>query len=256
MYDLKSTKIPSEIKKLLAKSAGYQWLGMLFRHPARWDDSFEVMVRTDWQEITEALGQAQANPLEAAAAKLILEIQQTERASWLRAYENIFGHTACSKAPLYELEYGEEHSHRQPQELADISGFYRAFGLQPSQSAYERPDHVCIEFEFVYFLLYKQAVALHHGQEEQSEVCRQAVRSFLRDHLAQWIPALTYRMIKHTDSGVIRAIAEFAYGWVNFDCRDNHIPLGSEALGIRQVEEQSDAGCVSCHLSSPEGGLA
>ena len=77
--------------------------------------------------------------------------------------------------------------YRQSQEMADISGFYRAFGFQVGGEQRERPDYLGTELEFLYVLSLKEAYAAEQGIEEHVEVCVEARRLFLRDHLGRWI---------------------------------------------------------------------
>ena len=60
----------------------------------------------------------------------------------------------------YETEYGNEALFQQPQELGDLMGFYRAFGLAMKQDRRERADHISCECEFLMFLALKEAYAL------------------------------------------------------------------------------------------------
>ena len=87
----------------------------------------------------------------------------------------------------YETELGMPNEYRQSQEMADISGFYRAFGFQVGGEQRERPDFLGTELEFLYVLSLKEAYAAEQGIEEHVEVCVEARRAFLRDHLGCWI---------------------------------------------------------------------
>jgi putative dimethyl sulfoxide reductase chaperone len=87
----------------------------------------------------------------------------------------------------YETEYGLPHEFRQSQELADIAGFYLAFGFKTGGTKRERPDHLAIELEFMHLLCLKEAMALFSNRPEQAHLCRDAQRSFLKDHLGAWI---------------------------------------------------------------------
>lgn len=74
--------------------------------------------------------------------------------------------------------------------LADIAGFYRAFGFPYSEGGDEKPDHIASELEFVAFLLAKEAHARASGKTEAAELVSRARLSFLKDHLARWIGGL------------------------------------------------------------------
>lgn len=92
---------------------------------------------------------------------------------------------------LYETEYGLPHEFRQSQELADIAGFYSAFGFKSGGRLRERPDHLSAELEFMYLLCLKEALALSNERSEEAQVCQDAQKSFLNDHLGSWIGLCT-----------------------------------------------------------------
>jgi nitrate reductase assembly molybdenum cofactor insertion protein NarJ len=99
-------------------------------------------------------------------------------------HREVFGLTGSL---LYETELGLPHEFRQSQELADIAGFYQAFGFRTGAAVRERPDHLAAELEFMYVLVLKEACAVESSLPEQAEICRDAQRKFLQDHLARWI---------------------------------------------------------------------
>ncbi len=72
------------------------------------------------------------------------------------------------------------------QMLADIAGFYRAFGFAVG---IDRPDHLVPELEFVALLYIKKAYARLSQEEEGAEVCAKTRDTFLREHLLTWLPA-------------------------------------------------------------------
>ncbi len=47
----------------------------------------------------------------------------------MASYRALFGHAVRGPIPPYETEYGNEALFQQPQEMGDLMGFYRAFGL-------------------------------------------------------------------------------------------------------------------------------
>lgn len=78
--------------------------------------------------------------------------------------------------------------------LADISGFYLAFGVKPSPERGERPDHLRAEIEFLAVLLVLAAQARQRGASEDEGVTFDALRSFVEDHLGVWLPSFCTRL--------------------------------------------------------------
>lgn len=149
-----------------------------------------------WAEIVCNSEALQADSL-GLGERLPQNVTATALAHWLSlpvsrreiVHQRIFGLVMTKLCPAYETEYcaWNDTTHRS-QELADIAGFYRAFGLGPSRSAPERFDHVSLEVEFVSMLLEKERWATENAEEEHLEVCRNARSAFLRDHASWWLP--------------------------------------------------------------------
>lgn len=270
------------VEELLARSAVYHALSMLLRHPdantAKW------LVAREHHRLPEVLGRlgddGSATPLpyrhgfaepvpakprhESGAAKqngrlseqarrLLNVLDSATLPNLTRQYELTFGHAVQGGAPPYELEYGEEHSHRQPQELSDISAFYAAFGLRTATSAHERVDHIGTECEFLHYLLYKQACAADEDADEQVRVCEEAGRRFLADHLGRWGPAFALRLTRAAGDEWLGIVGALLLGWLAQECARMDVPLGSCDLPLRSPKEQ-DEGCAACTL--PQGPRA
>lgn len=139
---------------------------------------------TNWLEdfpaaaaIAAELKLVECDPAILPETSLSLEKLQSE-------YRVTFG---LAGSQCYETEIGLPHEFRQSQEMADIAGFYQAFGFRTGGAVRERPDHLAVELEFMSVLALKEALALAHGNTEQAEICLDAQRKFLVDHLACWV---------------------------------------------------------------------
>ena len=239
------------IEMLLARSAMYHALSVVLRHPGA--ETVKWLARQEHRrliDVVEMLGKEQedAGSLPDAVRRLVTALGVVSMTEWTHEHERVFGHSVQSAAPPYELEYGEEHSHRQPQELGDIAAFYQAFGLRASLASHERVDHIVTECEFLQYLLYKQACALDEASQERADVCEAAARRFLSDHLGRWGPAFCLRLLRAAEQGVLGAVAEAALAWLVQDCQHLGIPAGSRDLPLRLPKERDEVGCAACAL--------
>lgn len=91
--------------------------------------------------------------------------------------------------PIYESEYGRNRSISKATELADLAGFYRAFGLEPDGLP-EMPDHFAVELEFYAYLLMKQQLLQDLHDAEGVAIVARARQHFLRDHLGGFAKAM------------------------------------------------------------------
>jgi DMSO reductase family type II enzyme chaperone len=155
----------------------------------------------------------------------------------------------------YETEYGLPHEFQQSQELADVAGFYHAFGLAVGGKVRERPDHLAVELEFMSVLALKEACALQSGTAEQVEICIEAQRTFLRDHLGRWIELFTEALCRTAGESVYVALARFTHDFVQADVRRLGIQLERPALdAVRPTPFNPDFSCEGCALAEKVGG--
>lgn len=98
--------------------------------------------------------------------------------------------TGQSRCPIRETEYG---GMAPGSELADLAGFYAAFGMERAtgDAAWHMGDHLAIELEFYGTLLARQAALTERGDSRGEEVVRDARRQFLADHLGRLAAAVS-----------------------------------------------------------------
>ncbi|HYF93843.1 MAG TPA: molecular chaperone TorD family protein [Symbiobacteriaceae bacterium] len=130
-------------------------------------------------------------------------------------YLNLFGGQvpAC---PPYETEYTASHVWMQTQQMADVAGFYRAFGVDTQETG-ERVDSLTAELEFMYVLCIKEAIAENDSDPDGVGVCREAQGKFLREHLAVWLPRFVARLEQAGAEGYYPALARVTERYVSED---------------------------------------
>ncbi len=175
---------------------------------------------------------------------------------------SVFGLVVSKECPPYEIQYcPQTFSVYRSQRMADIAGYYSAFGLSTGRDAPERADHIACELEFLAWLVAKERHALSQTGDEWSEradICRDAQRSFLTEHLAWWVPAFAHALGERSRSldpqpalhaALSAALAAF-------------VPVERALLGIdppdvlaqpKLDEDESEVGCEGCS-GGPETG--
>lgn len=132
----------------------------------------------------------------------LVEALQEPRERLEQDHVRVFGLVVSKECPPYEVQYcPQTFSVYRSQRLADIAGFYRAFGLAPGRDAPERADHLACELEFQAWLVAKERHAVGQGGEsweERAALCRGAQRSFAEEHLAWWVPAFAHALLDRT----------------------------------------------------------
>ena len=247
------TQSSEELHVALARRAADQLLANGWRHPdaaligaladpARWSSCRELLERLD-AEVAAKLDGLRSGlpiPVEERTGDSVALLT-----SLCAAYVRLFGHAVCSKCPPYELEYGRTEIIQQAAELADIAGFYSAFGLEMNEASFERVDHVATECEFISVLCAKEARAIATDDGSLLESCFDAERSFLRDHLARWLPAFTHRVREADGDGFYAALAEFSAHWIGHECRHFEIGQGPQLMELTLADPGRDAE-ISC----------
>lgn len=171
-------------------------------------------------------------------------------------YRQTFGHTISQECPPYETQYGSAHLFQQAQRLGDIAGFYRVFGLEVSDRAKERLDHIAVELEFMGFLAFKEAYALTHHGEEKASICRDAQRKFLEEHLARWAPLFAELLSRKAPEGLYRHLASCLGAFLTAECqRLGARPFAFHEGDLKPIAPEPEGACFSCgvkDLSCPE----
>lgn len=167
-------------------------------------------------------------------------------------YERLFGHTARGDASPYETEYGADDLFQQPHAMADVAGFYGAFGL--TTIAGERPDHASGECEFLMVLARREALALTRHHADDVAVVRRATRLFLRDHLGRFVPALAGQLRRADPTGFYGALGAFLDVFVAGECVRFGVTPGPASLALRDArEDRVPMACGRCPIGPGDG---
>lgn len=172
-----------------ARARIYGALACLLGYPT--DERLELL-RADRDVLLAAADYLQFSP--AAWASVTEHVDVGRAAAWEDAYQQSFTLTFSPDVPAYEVAYASTDIFRQTETMADIAGFYRAFGVEVGGDARERVDHIAVELSFMQLLCLKEVYAKEHANSEARTICRDAQRGFLRDHLLCWAPAFAHRL--------------------------------------------------------------
>ncbi|MBI1737305.1 MAG: molecular chaperone TorD family protein [Candidatus Rokubacteria bacterium] len=190
----------AQATRALARSHVYRAAALAFRHPDA--DALAALRRlTDAADLAGWI----ALPVAEALGALHRALADTTVDELRAEHARTFGHVMLSDCPLYEtVGSGDGDAFRQSQALADVAGFYRAFGLDVAD---DRPDHVSVELEFMHYLAYREAYAVEHHGPEAVATLREAQARFVADHLGAWGPALARAVAERTGGPLAAAAA-------------------------------------------------
>ncbi len=189
-----TAEVSRDFRSLSTRMTLYMLLAQGFAYPAGRDAADQAMFLQNLAESVQALGLELQGGEETRFFAALKDkfLQENGFLGLEEEYTYLFSRE--TRVPPYETSYLQEQTFARVSELADITGFYRAFGLEPSAGVGEPPDYVGAELEFMAVLCAKEAYALEHGWAELAQVCRDARRAFLRDHLGRWFPLFVERL--------------------------------------------------------------
>ena len=188
-----------------------------------------------------------------------------------RVHQAVFGLVISKQCPAYETEYSHtrDATYRAHQ-MADIAGFFQAFGVGVGGDDAERCDHVALELEFVAFLLAKSHDAAREigaDADEHRAICCQALHDFVRHHVAWWMPTFARCLEKRVDqvlrlehdprltdaTGALAGVGRLLRAWVGIERALMGVEPNQQVVAP-QVDVEPDAmTCATCALS---GALA
>ncbi|MEE8558058.1 MAG: molecular chaperone TorD family protein [Myxococcota bacterium] len=196
----------------------YRALARMFQVPER--SRVDSVRNEDLPAVKGALGRlgAEGDLLE-KVDRLVALFSDADLEQLRRDYESTFepsGGLRCSPNETSHAPNSPQEAMVRTFEMADIAGFYRAFGVEIAPGT-ERVDHVGAELEFMHLLAVKELLAEQSGDPEHAEICRDASLAFLRDHLIRWMPKLGQSLEEMAEGPVYRLAGEVAARFVELD---------------------------------------
>ncbi len=173
----------------------YHLLAKCFSSPLEMEPQHPVQLRSavaDLGPVLQSPGRALAKAWEDA-----LEDPEAMALAYARLFLGPFEILASPYASFY-LEPDQRLMGEVSQAVAQT---YAACGLAPGPGPREAPDHVAVEWEFMYFLTYQY---LETGDERWIEQRQQ----FLSTHLNLWMPSLAKVIAQANEHTFYGAVAE------------------------------------------------
>jgi TorA maturation chaperone TorD len=235
----------------------YQILSACYLYPV--EKNLSVLKSSDFDGFAEILEGCYKDVDDVAVLRENLnELREVYRLSTVENLQSIYlrlvGHTISKECPLYEGQYGAFHVYQQVQDLADIQGFYKAFGLDISEEEKERCDHISVEFEFLQFLLYKHAYALEHDGNEKAVICEEALKKFMKEHVGRWVPLLAILFGRKAEKGFYYVLSSLTKEFLRLEMK--MLGVKTEVLKESDLTQEVVAGapdeCLSCASSSDD----
>lgn len=179
----------TRVSAALSRSAAFQALALGFTYPS---GAALKQLKVQWSalpNVSRSWPSGVRRPFQ-RTNRLLLDV---DGEALEPEHVRLFGPVA--RCPLHETAYGDAgRLLGRSASLADIAGFYLAFGMHPAGSDPHREDHIGLELEFMSLLNLKEAYAMAERWQEAVEVTRTAQQRFVQDHLGTWVDALVVQL--------------------------------------------------------------
>ena len=98
-----------------------------------------------------------------------------------------------------------------------ILDLYREGGFEMDEEFRELPDHVAVELEFLYLLIFRQNEARRNADMDRLNAVTDLKRRFLAAHLGRWIGPFTEAVKGGAESVFYRQLAELTKLFVSME---------------------------------------
>jgi TorA maturation chaperone TorD len=170
------------------------------------------------------------------------------------AHERLFAPDAVSP---YEASI-ELDPFRQARQMADVAGFYGAFGAQAHGPAADRPDHAGTELEFLAFLALRRLQAGDTGENEEAERCAEIEASFLASHAGRWLPPFFRALEVAAEDVFHRTVGRLGAVVIEDEIvrRGLDVEQVAAVRGARLSVEEDEIECGAADLQTPFEAIA
>ena len=100
-----------------------------------------------------------------------------------------------------------------------VQKLYEQGGFDMSEDFREVPDHIAVELEFLYLLIYRENEAARKGEPEALRAMAALRKHFLEEHLGRWIGPFTSAVIAGAQCGFYRRLAELTDRFVKMELK-------------------------------------
>ena len=98
-----------------------------------------------------------------------------------------------------------------------VQALYAQGGFDMSDDFREVPDHIAVELEFLYLLIYRENEAQRNGQADALRENAELRKRFLEHHLGRWVVLFAAAVKAGAQSSYYRQLAELTERFVNME---------------------------------------
>jgi TorA maturation chaperone TorD len=112
------------------------------------------------------------------------------------------------KAPPYGSVYLDGERRVMGNSTMEVIKLHEEAGLVMDKDFKELPDHIAVELEFMYYLIYKEMEALEKLEKDKALAFGEIRNHFFNRFLSPWIPPFCEKIKETTDNNFYIALAD------------------------------------------------
>jgi len=120
-------------------------------------------------------------------------------------------------APPYGSVYLDQGKRVMGDSTMTVIKMYQEYGLKIADDFKEMPDHIAVELEFMYYLIYKEIEAVQQAEHEEALSFIEAQQRFISSFLGKFVFSFCEKVKEGTTSEFYRALADCVLTFVNHD---------------------------------------
>jgi len=107
----------------------------------------------------------------------------------------------------------------------------------------------------MHFLLYKQAYALEEDEDEKAQICVDAQKKFLKEHIGKWVPLFAILFGRKAQEGFYHALSALTKEFLRLEMK--LMDVTTEMFQESDLNQEMVAGvrdeCLSCASAEDVG---
>ena len=174
----------------------------------------------------------QIYPEVAVHARLMQESASEMREERLRIeFSQLFVGPFKLPAPPYGSVYLEPDRRIMGDTTLEVIKWYNREDLFISEDFKELPDHIAVELEFMYYIIFKEVQTYLNEKFEDAKSFHEKQHNFFNSYLYQWVPVFCSEIKENTDKNYFYYLSEALRSFINKE----RITLTSEAKQLLPV---------------------
>ena len=197
----------------------YRLLAACFYLPKK-----EVFVQEGLFPTLEGLLQDVCPPASVHASAMCAALENSSEEELALEYARLFVGPFELKAPPYGSVYIDKERKVMGDSTVAVMKLYREAGLDISADFRELPDHIAVELEFMYYLIFKELEALEKSETDTAMRYLKIQDTFKHEFLWKWITPFCGKIKEGTENTLYLALSDCLSAFITKELGEDFSP--------------------------------